>query len=99
MNEQTAARIVELLESIDGQFATLREISVRLEAVADAVREIKMDISGFTHEGESYPGGLAQLNTSLERIHSELEGLKLTVDLIERKMPEAARLPQAPSTI
>ncbi|MGH2361982.1 MAG: hypothetical protein ACRDGM_15765 [bacterium] len=59
------------------------------------MRDIKMDVSGFTHEGQTYPGELSRFNTGLERIQSELEGLKLTVDLIERKMPEVAPVPTA----
>lgn len=43
------ARIVDLLESIDGKLD-------RLEAIEDSLDTMKLDVSGFEHDGTKFEG-------------------------------------------
>ena len=76
MNEETAARIVQLLEGTDPKFDRLDENEGLLQA-------IKMDVSGFEHEGKQYPGSGGEIISATKSMKSELVAIEMTLNSIE----------------
>ena len=75
MNQETADQIVSLLESIDSKLDMLTELEARLGEIESSVSVMKMDVSGFTHEGKSYPGNIEEIANSLSAIESTLASI------------------------
>lgn len=81
MTEETAARVVELLESIDGKLDTLPRVEAQLDAVVEMLTSIKMDVSGFQHESNEYPGRLETMEARLSDIQLILESIEIPKQL------------------
>ena len=85
MNEDTSSQIVSLLQSIDAKLDSLGEIAEKLDSIDALVHDMKMDISGFSHEGKTYPGKLETLESSLSGIESSLGSIDMTLSSIDSK--------------
>ena len=83
MNEGDINQLISLLTSIDAKLDTLTDIEARLESIENDINEIKMEISGFSHEGKAYPGRLENMEGSLSEIESELSSMAMTLNSIE----------------
>lgn len=83
MSEPDSERIILLLESINSKLDSLSRIEHMLDLM-------KMDISGFEHEGRQYEGfcdkaigSLEELNTAAVGIQSGLSDINMTMSQIE----------------
>ncbi|MBI3417490.1 MAG: hypothetical protein HY043_19540 [Verrucomicrobia bacterium] len=76
MNQETAERIIQLLESIDSKLD-------RLGSIDSLLHEVKMEGSGFEHEGKNYPGSSERIIESIDSVESKLGFLEMTLDSIE----------------
>lgn len=77
MTEETAARVVELLESIDGKLDSIPRLEAQMDAVVEMLSSMKMDISGFQHENNEYPGRLETIEARLSDIQLILESIEI----------------------
>ncbi len=87
LTEETAARLVTLLESIDTKMDALSRIEAQLDSLHGMVLEMKMDVSGFEHEGATYPGRLENLESALNLLQTTLESFEGSVPPAEPKAP------------
>lgn len=81
MTEETASRVVELLESIDGKLDALQRLEVRVDSLHEMMIAMKMDISGFQHEHDEYPGRLETIEATLSDIHLILESVAVPAEI------------------
>lgn len=72
MDTQYAEQIIFLLESINDKLDMLSDIKDSIEVLGTDISIMKMDISGFQHEGKDYPGTLSQIQTSLDSIETNI---------------------------
>ena len=54
-----------------------------LASIRDAVDEMKMDISGFTHEDKKYPGLLEEMKDTLSSIDTTMDSIDSSLNSIE----------------
>jgi len=87
MTEETAARLVALLESIDTKLDGLSRLEAQLDSLHDLVLEMKMDVSGFEHEGTNYPGRVENIESALGLLQTTLESFEGSVTPAEPKAP------------
>ena len=87
MTEETAARLVALLESIDTKMDALSRIEAQLDSLHEMVLAVKMDVSGFEHEGATYPGRIENIESALNLLQTTLESFEGSVPPAEPKAP------------
>ncbi len=76
MNEESAERMIQLLESIDSKLD-------RLDDIESLLQDIKIDVSGFEHEGKKYPGSSERVIAAIGSVESELGFIQMTLNSIE----------------
>jgi len=81
VTEETASRVVELLESIDGKLESLQRLEAQVESIHSMLIAMKMDVSGFQHENNEYPGRLEAMEQRLSDIQLILESIPLPREL------------------
>lgn len=87
LTEETGARLVALLESIDTKLDALSRIEAQVDSLHDLVLEMKMDVSGFEHEGAKYPGHLENIESALNLLQTTLESVEGSVATVQPKSP------------
>lgn len=81
MTEETASRVVELLESIDGKLGSLQSLEAQVDSIHAMLIAMKMDVSGFQHENNEYPGRLEAIEARLSDIQLILESVQAPKEL------------------
>ena len=77
MNQETAEQIVSLLESIDSKLDLLAGLKAKLDEIESSISDIKTEISGFTHEGQTYPGPIQEIASSLSAIETSVSNIDM----------------------
>ena len=83
MTEETAERMVELLEDISLKLDGLEQIQSTLNSLDDMMHEIKLEVCALEHEGNRYPSLGDKIETAIESVQSELNSLSSTLSAIE----------------
>lgn len=65
MSDDLIYQLVSILQSID----------TKLDSIENLLTDIKMDISGFSHQGSNYPGKLDSIVTTLDEIATNTSNL------------------------
>lgn len=81
MTDETAKRLVELLESIDAKLDSLARLEAQVDSIQGMLLQMKMDVSGFQHEKEEYPGRLETIEARLSDIQLILESVQAPKEL------------------
>ena len=68
--------MVQLLESIDSKLD-------RLDDIVGLLDTIKMDVSGFEHDGKTFPGSSDQIVDAVNSVQSQLESIQSSLTMIE----------------
>ncbi len=81
MDAESSAKMLKLLESIDSKLDTL-------ERIEDLLYDIKMEVSGFEHEGTQYPGSTEKIINAIGLVEAEIGSLQLSVEALDDKPAE-----------
>jgi hypothetical protein len=81
MDAESSARMLQLLENIDGKLETLGRIE-------DLLIDIKMEICGFEHEGTPYPGSTEKILKAIDSVETEIGSLQLSIEAMDDKPAE-----------
>jgi DNA repair ATPase RecN len=84
MSDDTAKRLVELLGSIDTKLDALQRLEAQVDSIHAMLVSMKMDVSGFQHENEEFPGRLEAIEARLSDIQLILE----SIDVPKEVRPE-----------
>ncbi len=94
MNDETALRIVDLLEQMNeklDKLGSLEAVHEKLEAIDGKLYDLQLEICGFEHEGKQFSGLGDRVTSAIAGVQDELDTLRSALPVFPGKGDSAPK--------